>query len=113
MQIINKEKRQNIRFNISTPLRYQIRGSQDFGNTVTKNISKGGASFVVDKFIRPQTRLAVDFSILSRNINSIGSVRWAGVIPHSDKYQVGLEFIGIDPKDKNYIVDYLDMRLHK
>ena len=113
MQIINEEKRQNARLNIAAPLRYQIMGSQDFGNTVTKNISKGGVSFMVDKFIRPQTRLTVDFNILSRNINSIGSVRWAGVIPHSDKYQVGLEFIGITPEHKNYIADYIDMRSYK
>lgn len=113
MQFGYEEKRRCSRLNLSLPLHYQIRGSQEFGNTVTKNISTGGVSFIIDRFIKPQTRIILDINILSKNINSIGIVRWAGNLPHSDKYQVGLEFVGITPTNKNYISDYIDMHFLK
>lgn len=113
MQSLYEEKRQNIRLNLGLPLRYQIRGSQEFGNTITKNISDGGLSFIVDRFIKPQTHIMLDVNILSRNISSLGTVRWAGNLPHSDRYQLGLEFIGLVPGDKKYISDYIKMRSHQ
>jgi len=113
MQSVSDEKRQNNRLRLAVPLRYQLRGKQVFGNTITKNISTCGVSFVSDKFIKPQTYLALEFNLLSRNISSVATVRWAGVLPHSDKYQVGLEFAEIGSEDKNYLSDFIDMRFHK
>ena len=113
MQIFNPEKRREIRLNLSAPVRYQIRGSQVFGNTVTRNISRGGTCFIADRFIKPETRLSVDVNILARSINSIGTVRWAEAIAHSDKYRLGVEFTILSPQDKNYLSDYLDMRIPK
>lgn len=113
MQSIYEEKRQYPRINLSVPIHYQIRGSQEFGNTLTKNISSGGLSFVIDRFIKPQTRIQLNVNILSRNISSPGTVRWAGNLSHCDKYQIGVEFLEIASQDKNYLSDYIDMRSYK
>lgn len=113
MQYTYEEKRQHPRINLAVCLRYQIRGSQEFGNTLTKNISIGGLSFIVDKFIKPQTRMLLDVNILSRTISALGTVRWAGNLPHSDKYQIGLEFSEMTPDNKNYISDFINMRSYK
>ena len=113
MQSAYQEKRQNTRLSVAVPLRYQIRGTQKFGNTLTKNISSGGLGFLADRFIKPQTHLMLDVNLLTKNINSIANVKWAGYLSHSDKYQIGLEFIGIEPGDRNYISDYIDLSLHK
>jgi c-di-GMP-binding flagellar brake protein YcgR len=110
MQFLYQEKRQDTRTGLSVPIRYQIRGTQEFGSTITKNISSGGLSFTLDKFIKPQTNIIIDINLLSRNINSIAAVRWAGNLPHSNKYQLGLEFIEIATADKLYISDYVGLK---
>ena len=110
MQYIEKEKRQHIRFPVAAALRYQIRGVQEFGSALTKNISRGGVSFIVDRFIKPDTHILLNFNILSRNISSVATVRWAENLPHSDRYQLGLEFEGLAAEDKTYISDYVNMR---
>ena len=113
MQTLYEEKRKDSRLNISMPLRYQIRGTQESGNAVTKNLGPGGLSFIVEKFIKPETHIALDVNVFSKNINSIGTVRWAGSLPHSDRYQLGLEFVGLTLQDKKFISDYIKLRSHQ
>ena len=108
MQTLFQEKRRNSRLNISIPLHYQVRGTREFGNTLTRDISSGGLSFIADRFIKPQTRVVLDVNMPIGSINTIGMVKWTGALSCFDKYQVGLEFIEINPKDKIFISDYID-----
>ena len=107
MRMQFEEKRRSVRLDVSLPLRYEVRGEQKFGNTLTRNLSATGASFLVDGFIKPNSHLALDINILKRSISAIGTVKWSSALPRFDKYQVGLEFMEITPKDKTFISDYV------
>ena len=106
-------KRRFPRIRIQTPLRYQIRGSPEFYNTLVDNISVGGLSFINTEFIRPSANLNIEINILSRILNSTGRVSWASPLPHSDRYKLGIEFVDLDPIQRHYLSDYIDIQRGK
>ena len=108
-----EEKRRNYRVGVALPVSYQVRGEQKFGHTLTRNLSASGVSFLADDFIKPNTHLALDINILKKSISMLGTVRWSSALPHVDKYQVGLEFMEVAPQDRNFISDYILMRMRE
>lgn len=105
-----EEKRRFPRIRLSAPLRYQIRGFPGFNDTLSQDISLGGISFNNNKFIPPQTTVAVEINILSRILRAIGKVSWSMPTQHSDKYKSGVEFLELPLEEANYLRDYIAMQ---
>lgn len=108
-----EEKRRFSRITLHSPLRYQIRGLSEFHNTLSNDISLGGVSFNNSRFIASNTAVALEINVLSRSLRPIGRVAWSSPLPHSDRYHLGIEFLEFDPKEKNYLSDYIDMQRGK
>lgn len=113
MAIKFKEKRQFERITLKAPLRYQIRGTPEFNTALTNDIGIGGIGFINDKFIAPQTRLALEVNVLSRILSSIGRVARSEPVPYSDRYKIGVEFLEINNKAKEFLSDYVDMQMNR
>jgi hypothetical protein len=105
-----EEKRRFPRMPLRIPLHYQVRGTSKFNNSISNDISSGGLGFTNNEFIAPNTALMLELDILSRALRPIGRVAWSSPLSHSDKYQLGVEFLELDPKEKNYLSDYIDMK---
>jgi len=92
-------------------MRYQVRGSAaEFSNTISDNISAGGIAFNSARYIAPQTPLMLEIDVLSRVLHPVGRVAWCQPLPHSDRKRLGVEFLEIDPLEKNYLEDYIQMQ---
>jgi len=107
----SKEKRLFPRINLRTPIRYQLRGVPEFDNAISKDISSGGLSFIANKFIAPATPLMLEINILSHIIKPIGKIIWSSPLPHSNRNRLGIEFLELDPKEKDYLGDYIHMQM--
>jgi len=110
MGFLTEEKRVSPRITLRAPLRYQIRGTSEFSDTVMDNISVGGMGFTNNKFIVPQTLVMLELNILSRMLRPIGKISWTSSVPHSERYRLGIEFLELDHTDKNYLSDFVDMQ---
>jgi hypothetical protein len=108
-----EEKRQSPRLNLHTPLRYQVRGNPQFDNAVSDNISSGGLSFITHSFIPPDTKVMLEFNVLSRVLRIISRVAWATPLPHSYRNRLGLEFLEAPAEDRDFLNDYINMQLNK
>lgn len=106
-----EERRRFPRLKVQTALRYQQRGSSDSDNAVCDDISAGGVSFTNDRFIQPSSVLMLEITLLSQVLNAVGRVVWSSSQPHSDRYRQGVEFLEIGQKEKNFLVDFIDMQL--
>jgi hypothetical protein len=106
-----EEKRRFPRVQMRLPLRYQIRGTPEYNNTLTDDVGLGGLGFVNTRFIAPQTQVALEFSLLSRLLRPNGKIAWVSPIPHSDRYKLGIKFTEVDPKEQEYISDFIDMQM--
>lgn len=94
-------------------LKYQIRGSPDSCCAKCADISKGGLSFLNDRFIPRGNALMLEVNILSRVLSFIGKVTWARALPHSDRYHIGIEFWEASLQDKNFLGDYISLQLQR
>jgi hypothetical protein len=113
MAIRTEESRRFPRIQLKNPLRFQVRGSPDFGNSVSENISLNGIGLINNTFIAPLTTVMLEIQLFSRVLRPIGKVVWSQPSSHSDRYHLGAEFLEFDSKDKKLLSDFINMRLTK
>jgi hypothetical protein len=104
------EKRLTPRVNLRAPLRYQLRGSQEFAHVLCDDISAGGLSFTCSNFIPTNTPLMLEINLFSRILRPVAQVAWSSPVPHSDKKKLGLKFLELQPMEKNYINSYVNIQ---
>ena len=102
------------RVDVHVPVRCLQRGTgTDTSTCVLNDISAGGLSFVNQQYLAPETVLNLEVNLLSRVIYTAGKVAWVSSMPHSYRYNVGIEFVEMDPVQKRFISDYVGMRLEQ
>ena len=106
------EKRRFPRITLRIPVSYRIRGRTQQLATLSRNIGVGGMGLFTDQFLAPDTLLNLEFSVLRKFFSVYARTRWIASIPSSDNYQFGLEFLEVQPKDSEYISDYVKMQEH-
>lgn len=113
MAIRQEERRRFTRVNLRTPIRFEIVGESEFDNAVSVDLSVGGLSFVSNKFISPETSLALEINVLSRVLKTVGKVVWTYHLPHSDWNRFGVEFVKFDPFERQYLSNYLKLLMQQ
>ena len=113
MALSQQDKRRFPRIRCATPLRYQVRGSGEFNNVLTDDISSSGVGFINDRFIAPATPIMLEINLLSNVLTPIGKVAWSEPLLHSYRYRLGIEFIEFNQRERDYLGDYIDMRMGK
>ena len=106
-----KEKRKFQRVNARFPIRYRIRRGGFIASALTRDLSLSGARLNADRFFPQGLNLNLELNILAKIINPVGKVVWSQAQPHSNEYQMGIEFIEINPQDRNYLSDYISMHM--
>lgn len=104
------EKRRFERVSLTTPMRFQVRGSPAFDNSVLEDICVGGACFLSDKFIPVSTPLMLELNVLSRILHPIGKVAWTAALPRSGRNRIGIEFLELNQVEKNYLGDFITLK---
>lgn len=111
MVIKPEEKRRFPRIKLRTPIHWRVRGLPESDNGICDNVSIGGASFICNRFVAPETSMMLEINVLSRILHPVAKVTWANPLPHSDRNTVGVEFVELDPREKNYLNDFITMQL--
>ena len=104
------EKRRFPRITLRVPVTFRIRGKPKHLATLSRNISEGGMGLFTDQFLAPDTLLNLEFSVLRRFFSLYAKTKWIASVPGSDRYHFGLEFLEVQPKDKEHIFDYVKMQ---
>lgn len=101
------------RVGIKGSLRYQVRGTQEYNTTMCEDISEDGVGFMNDRFIAPHTSINLEINSLPRLLQPKGKVVWAAPCPRSDRYRIGVKFMEMESIDKNFLTDYVNMKLNQ
>ena len=109
MVLGSKEKRQFPRINVRTALRCQVRGESRFASAISDNLSASGVSFTSEKFIAPTTPVMLEINLLSKILRPFGKIVWNSPLPHSDRNRLGVQFTELNPLEKKYLADFIDM----
>lgn len=94
--------------------------TRDIIKEFTKNISAGGLMFEADSPIPAQSIFNLEIYQPLRNskaeiisIPTLAKVKWIALIDNadedkdSDRYRMGIEFVGVDIVDRNRIAEYV------
>jgi len=106
-----KENRCFPRIDFHSKIHYQIRGKPDFDSALTNDISCGGLRFSNDRFIPTLTAIILEINVLNRVLRPIGKVVWSIALAHSNRNQMGVEFVEFNTLERNYLKDFINMQL--
>lgn len=106
-----KENRCFPRIDFHSKIQYQIRGKADFASALTNDISCAGLRFTSDSFVSRSTAVMLEINVLNRLLRPVGKVAWSMPLAHSDRNQMGIEFIEFDMLERKYLEDFINMRL--
>ena len=93
---MNNERRIAKRSAFAFPVRYQMKGDNAFMDTLGRDISETGISFVSNEFFPVSTRVILQTRHPENNsfIKAAGEVMWVSKYPHSERFSVGARFLG-------------------
>ena len=109
MEISTRESRRSPRVRLTTPVRMQVRGSNLFNRTIGENVSESGLCLVNSEFVAPLTPVMLEIEVLSKVLHPIGKVVWATPYARANRYRLGAEFIEIEPQEKKFLTDFVNM----
>lgn len=108
------ERRRYPRLEIELALQYREIG--DFERlpqeSVARNISEGGISFRVDRFLPLGNRLITSLSLEphSEILKTVVKIVWIQKDPHADSYDIGCQFINISEEGRRRLQRFLMYR---
>lgn len=92
------EQRQYVRIPFREPVGFRMRGPKGFGGCLAYDLSENGIRINFDQFVPLHSNM--DFQMQFGNnpelFNVKGRVVWVQKVPHSERYQVGLQFEDAD-----------------
>jgi len=105
-----KDQRKYVRIPESSQLFYQVILSDKVVECITKDISAGGIKFIAQEFIPhgSHLRIKVNFHKTSFSFEALVRWVWAREIPHSEEYEIGVEFIDIPQDAVKYLQQYIE-----
>ncbi len=94
-----EEKRRNQRVRFQEAVDFQIKDTPHVAGSLACDLSEGGIKINLNDFVPLNTEidLTLFFNKEPNIITLSGKVVWIRQIPFSERYQLGLEFIGNDP----------------
>ena len=103
------ERRRYIRIPERQKISYKVLPDRKSQGFLTKDISQGGIRFLVHNFIPPESLLEVriSFDEVLFSFESIVRVVWIERQPHSERYEIGVEFTNLPKQANKYLVDYI------
>ena len=106
------ERRKFKRVNRILPLQYRnLRKSGELPKeTVTKNISGGGACFNCGEFMSLACRMVVEIYLpaVPKPIKAISKIAWIRKLPTGEQYEMGNQFLDMTREDKVLINEFVN-----
>lgn len=101
------ERRRYMRLNSHAPVQFRnvLKPQEQFDGTLSKDLSAGGLCMTTESFISPESRLVLLVSLPGtlKSIRLICQVAWTQQQRFADGYECGVEFIEINPEDRQEI----------
>jgi hypothetical protein len=92
---MEEERRRSKRIEFISPVRYHLKGSQVYSDTIGKDISDSGLGFISNEFIPKSTELVFELNspINHERSQALAQVVWISNQRYSDRFYVGARFL--------------------
>jgi c-di-GMP-binding flagellar brake protein YcgR len=105
----NSERRKFPRVDFREPIKFQTPSSSANGGCLGRDLSEGGLRINFESFVKPNTAMGFELRLApaQETVSLEGRVAWAYQVPLSDRYQLGIEFIGANEEHQKDIRKYI------
>lgn len=106
-QIIERRRHKRVRLN--DPIQYQFKETSRFGGCIVRDLSEGGMRVNFEDFLplHAEMVLQVKLQNIPKVVDLTGQVVWSQRIPFSERYQIGLQFVSVDPGCQELLRSYI------
>lgn len=91
--VVTQEKRRFERVSFREPVQFKAAKDAEFSGSLAYDISSEGLRFQTENFIPLNESLMLELQLSAQKSLSLhGKVIWVQMVPHSDRYQIGVQF---------------------
>ena len=103
------ERRRFVRIPEDSTLSYKVMSEAKTEDFFTRNISQGGISFFVHKFIPKNSNLKIKLQLkkIPFYFEAMVKLVWIRKVAHSERYEIGVEFISMPEKATELLIAYI------
>ena len=107
------ERRRYVRIPENSQISYRILPDIKTKAFLTRDISQGGIRFFVHEFIPANSNLQIRLALekISFSFEAFVKVIWTRKDAHSERYEIGVEFMNIPKKAADHLIDYIKSAL--
>ncbi len=109
----NMEKRQFRRQAFREAVRFESKELAEQRGCLSCDLSENGLKVNTDSFVPLNAKMLLQLRLdpIERIIDLTGRVAWLQQIPYSERYYIGVEFLGTDPIIKEEIRRHINSRI--
>jgi hypothetical protein len=107
---MGEERRTTARIRTYRPLRLQRSRAPGIVETLTKDLAPGGLRCLSSTLVPVASEVDVEL-VLSRGEEPLtvkGRAVWFQTIPESEQFDIGIQFLDLDPQSKRRLSVYID-----
>ena len=103
------ERRRFVRIPDDSTITYRVMPEAKSEDFFTRNISQGGISFLVHKFIPKNRQLKIKLQLkkVPFYFETIVKLVWIRKVAHSERYEIGVEFVSLPEKATELLIAYI------
>ena len=103
------ERRKFVRISEQADISYKILPEPKTEMFITRDISQGGIRFFVKEHIPQKSRLEIRLTLkqIPFSFKAVAEVKWIRKDPHSDSYEIGVEFVNIPMEATKHLMQYI------
>ncbi len=107
---MTEERRHHPRFRAYLPVRLQRPHTPQVMETLTKDISLEGLRCISSTLCPVSTEIGVELTLATGNevLDLHGRTAWFRMIPHSEQFDLGIQFMDLSPQNKRRLSVYLE-----
>ena len=104
-----KERRKFMRFNASVDVRYSVPGMAIEGLSLSKDVSREGMGFPVNRMMPIGTPLELELNIPGKiaPVFARAEVAWVKELAERADFDAGVKVLKVDPFDRSRLLEYV------
>ena len=109
------ERRQYVRIPDESEITYKVLSEPKINMFFTKDLSRGGIRFFIQDAVPQNSLLEIRLTLekIPFSFRTIVRTKWVRKVAHSERYEIGAEFVNL-PEDANeYLIRYIDSLIKK
>lgn len=110
-----RERRKYMRIPEESEVTYKVLTAPKLNMFLTKDISQGGICFFIQESVPQNSLLEIRLALekIPFSFKTIVKTKWIRKVAHSERYEVGVEFVNLSEDATKHLLQYIKSVIQK